>query len=609
MPIKFIQLQACALEATINSSATAFDAAGFLLNDGTTKVATTDIGDVCYATLEPRTEREELISFTIDSVTDAGVATLTVVRGLSQISPYGSGGASFSHQAGTNLVISNNPGLFDKLTAKANDETVTGAWSFPETPSTGNNPVTKTYFEAQAVKLTGDQTVAGEKTFSGVVNVEDAIEDTEPVTKGQFDTASVKLTGDQTVAGEKTFSTSPKVPDATAADEPFTKGQHDADAAASSAVASPSVRGSAKLDTAADTPADPEVLTATADRVAALAGGGTAGTPDADNQFMTEEMADVEIAGFGDSSDGDVVISGTVTLTENMQYQNLTVTGTLITDGYTIKVRDTIDGVGTIKHSVPTNGGDASLAGSGSNVNYGGGGGGSGASGGWVIIYATNWAGTFTIESVGGNGGAGSYGTIDGGSGGIPTGGTAAAERGAGIYKGTAGKVGANGVNLNNNGQDGNDGDDASPSLSSAGSAGGDGGNGDNYGGGDKGAGGARTLPTISPLEHKFLLSGFFSLNADGELKNLNKIPGAGSGAGGASDHNDNGAGGGGGGAGANGGDALVVYKKKTWTGTSTLTGGTGGSSGAAGTNGTAGEVGEDGSDGTLNEVNYNTLM
>ena len=351
----------------------------------------------------------------------------------------------------------------------------------------------------------------------------------------------------------------------------------------------------------------------TEDEKAALAGGGTAGTPDADNQFMTEEMADVEIAGFGDGSDGDVVISGTVTLTENMQYQNLTVTGTLITDGYTIKVRDTIDGAGTIKHSVPTNGGDASLAGSGDNVNYGGGGGGSGASGGWVIIYATNWAGTFTIESVGGNGGAGSYGTINGSGGSIPAGGAAAAERGAGIYKGTAGKVGANGVNLNRTGLDGNDGDDASPSLSSAGSAGGDGGNGDSYGGGDKGAGGARTLPTISPLEHKFLLSGFFSLNADGELKNLNKIPGAGSGAGGASDHNDNvyysGAGGGGGGAGANGGDALVVYKKKTWTGTSTLTGGTGGSSGAAGTNGTAGEVGEDGSDGTLNEVNYNTLM
>jgi hypothetical protein len=165
MSIKFIQLQACPLVAFLNSTGTSFDVAGFLYNDGITKVAPADIGDICYATFEPRTEREELISFTIDSVTDAGVATITAVRGLSQKSPYGTGGASFDHQAGSNLVISNNPGLFNKLAAKANDEVITGAWEYPE-PTKDASPVTVEYFEAEAVMLDGDQTIAGEKTFS-----------------------------------------------------------------------------------------------------------------------------------------------------------------------------------------------------------------------------------------------------------------------------------------------------------------------------------------------------------------------------------------------------------------------------------------------------------
>ena len=94
MSIKFIQLPPALLTAILNDSDTSFDVAGFLLNDGITPVDPTDIGDICYATLEPRTERAELISFTIDSVTAAGVATLTAVRGLSQISPYGTGGAT-----------------------------------------------------------------------------------------------------------------------------------------------------------------------------------------------------------------------------------------------------------------------------------------------------------------------------------------------------------------------------------------------------------------------------------------------------------------------------------------------------------------------------------
>tara|TARA_R110000851_G_scaffold96046_1_gene208424 strand:+ start:12395 stop:13906 length:1512 start_codon:yes stop_codon:yes gene_type:complete len=134
MSFKFIQLPPLPLEAFLNSTDTSFNITGFIYNDGLTLVEPADIGDICYATIEPRTPREELISFTIDSINAAGVGTVTAVRGLSQKSPYGTGGATFEHQAGSTVVCSNNPGLFDKLAVKSNDEVITGTWTFNISP-------------------------------------------------------------------------------------------------------------------------------------------------------------------------------------------------------------------------------------------------------------------------------------------------------------------------------------------------------------------------------------------------------------------------------------------------------------------------------------------
>ena len=345
----------------------------------------------------------------------------------------------------------------------------------------------------------------------------------------------------------------------------------------------------------------------------AISGGSTFGTPSSANKFITEEKQTLDLnnaIGFGDGSDGTVEITGTVTLTQDMQYENLTITGTLITDGYTIKVQNTLDGVGTIKHSVPTDGGDGAASAGGGSNEISGAGGGSGASGGSVLIYAAVWAGTFTIESVGGAGGDGSAGRIDG-TGGAPAGGTAATQRGAGIYKGSAGQTGGAGNSLTTAaGGAGTAGAAADPTLQESGKAGGAGGIADGIAGGVGGAGGVATAPTISPLLHRFLLSGFFGIDSSGQLENVNAVAGSGGGGGGARDGTDNDAGGGGGGAGANGGDAIVVYKQKTWTGSATLTGGAGGAAAAgAGTDGFAGVAGTAGADGTLEEVNYNELM
>lgn len=92
--------------------------------------------------------------------------------------------------------------------------------------------------DAVAVKLTGNQTIAGKKTFSTVpASSQAAAAATDLVRKGEVDSALtlkandtdvVKLTGNQSVDGIKTFVKAPIVPTAVAATEAVNKGQLDA---------------------------------------------------------------------------------------------------------------------------------------------------------------------------------------------------------------------------------------------------------------------------------------------------------------------------------------------------------------------------------------------
>ena len=130
---KFVQMKTARLKVAISDSSTTAIFTNFLdLND--VPVVQTDFGAVGYGTLEPNTPREEAVSFIVDSNTD-GEATLTLVRGLLGKHPYGTGGASFAHQAQTELVISNNPDLMQHFAAKNNDETITGTWTFATAPT------------------------------------------------------------------------------------------------------------------------------------------------------------------------------------------------------------------------------------------------------------------------------------------------------------------------------------------------------------------------------------------------------------------------------------------------------------------------------------------
>ena len=57
---------------------------------------------------------------------------------------------------------------------------------------------------------------------------------------------------------------------------------------------------------------------------------------------------------FGDGSDGDVIITGPHTLSRNMHFRNLTIygSGKLITKGYKIHVRGTMDLTGASSGSI-----------------------------------------------------------------------------------------------------------------------------------------------------------------------------------------------------------------------------------------------------------------
>lgn len=583
MSIKFIQLSTCKLAEFVSDSATEFDVSGFLYNDGVTPVDPADIGDVCFATLEPKTAREELISFTISSVTAGGVATITATRGLSQKSPYGTGGAAFDHQNGSDFVISNNPGLFNKLAAKANDETITGSWKFPTTPSHVQNPVPKGYFDDNAVKLTGDETVAGVKTFSSSPKIPDSSEDDEAVTRGEFDAEAVTLTGAQTVAGVKTFSSAPKVPDATADDEPFTKGQFDSAASAAAANASETIRGAVEEAT------DAEVTAGTAT-------GGTGA-----KLFVTPAKLKTYLGGigyFGDGSDGAATISsGTTTLTKDMFYTDLTVNGTGVLDcaGYRIHVSGTLTVDSTSGATIKNNGGN------GGNASVGTGGTAGTAAPGVTVPASlagvagadgrnTNGVGTagttgltsaFSIGVVGVAGGAGGNDGFGGGSFYSPGAAGAAGTRTIVTkFVSIADTVFARILN----------GSITPFSLSSGSGSGGSGASNNvtTFSGGGGGSGAAGGVVLI--FAKTVVLTGSTCISANG---------GNGGNGGNASGSNQGGGGGGGGGA---GGVVILVYGALTGSASNiTVAGGTGGTGGAGGGGGaTSGASGTTGTSGAI---------
>jgi len=333
---------------------------------------------------------------------------------------------------------------------------------------------------------------------------------------------------------------------------------------------------------------------------AALVGGGVLGTPSVSNKFLTQES--LSVGSFGDGSDGNVTITGTVTLTRDMFYDNLIVTGTLNTDGYRVFVRDTISGVGTVTNSNTNNGG-----GGAAGATSGGGGGGAGG----TLRGSGIWKGVAGVAGGQGNDGTPRPTTPASGANGDRGGNGASGGAGGlgwvGEAGGLAGVVGTNTTTRRTY--------DVFGALhftfysaaatlaqhSLVGSSGGGGGSGrdnESSGGGGGGSGGSGGVILIFAARW----TGTFTISSIG-----------GNGGNGGNGHVSISvaSGGGGGGAGGAGGVVVFVYGVKTWTGSFTLTGGTGGTGGLSGGSGsvTAGVNGANGSTGVAYEYALSTLI
>lgn len=99
--------------------------------DGTV-LTMTDFGSTGFGTIEPGNGiQEEQIAFTGITQNSNGTATLTGVSTVLTVSPYTqTSGLATSHPGGAQFVISNTAGFYDKLSAKNDDETITGTWTF-----------------------------------------------------------------------------------------------------------------------------------------------------------------------------------------------------------------------------------------------------------------------------------------------------------------------------------------------------------------------------------------------------------------------------------------------------------------------------------------------
>ena len=286
---------------------------------------------------------------------------------------------------------------------------------------------------------------------------------------------------------------------------------------------------------------------------------------------------------YGDGSDGVGSIS-TATLTENKNYTDLTVTGTLTTGGFRICCTGTLTITGT--GSIQRNASNGS-AGTGSS----GGAGGSATTSGLMFFSLAGSAGGNSTATTGVQGSAPATSAhfvdnsaVNSGSGGSGSGGAGGVVRAGGTVTTTRLNV-RNLMMLQSL-------TTVNYASGSGGGGGGGGGNGTSVGGG--GGGGGAGGGSIMICAKNVVIQSGGSIQCKG-----------GDGGAGVTATNSN-TGGGGGGAGGAGGIIILIYDTYSNSGTVTVAGGAGGGFGAGNGTGTAGTAGGTGATGLV--LRYNAL-
>lgn len=136
------------LGSSISSTATTILLSSFL--EPVTNVPYTMVllnTDIAYATIAPKTNSSEFVSFTGITQNVNGTALLTgVVRGLAKKYPFASDSAyKLPHSGQTQFIISDAPQVFEEYDVIENDVTITGKKTFPG-GGNANAPVSGTVY-------------------------------------------------------------------------------------------------------------------------------------------------------------------------------------------------------------------------------------------------------------------------------------------------------------------------------------------------------------------------------------------------------------------------------------------------------------------------------
>jgi len=204
------------LSSSISSTATSILLTSFLEPvTGTPYTMVLLNTDIVYATIAPKTNSSEFISFTGITQNANGTATLTgVTRGLAKKYPFTTDSAyKLPHSGQSQFILSDAPQVFEKYGSIENTETLAGVKTFTSIP----------------VLPASDPTTANQATRKSYV-------DTLVATK-------VGLTGSESIDGVKTFTSSPIVPTPTTAFQAAPKGYVDGVAIAGAPDASETVKG------------------------------------------------------------------------------------------------------------------------------------------------------------------------------------------------------------------------------------------------------------------------------------------------------------------------------------------------------------------------------
>lgn len=129
MSLKYVQCRKTTLAVPLTDTETSSIVLRDLLDSYGNQLTYTDFGDLGYMTIAPGTDNEEIVSFGGFTVESNGNVTIdtSITRALLGVSPYGTGGTAHNHAAGTEVVFSNNPQMYEALKDYVDSVAIAGA--------------------------------------------------------------------------------------------------------------------------------------------------------------------------------------------------------------------------------------------------------------------------------------------------------------------------------------------------------------------------------------------------------------------------------------------------------------------------------------------------